>query len=82
MINALETSIRGQVDVCLVNATNKTVTQKLFTYTGQATAGGWDDTAKAELSSVFDAVDASVPTRTLIQRQVGSLPITSNVRLI
>ena len=73
----------GQVDVCLVNATNKTVTQKLFTYTGQATAGGWDDTAlKLELSSVFDAVDASVPTRTLIQRQVGSLPITSNVRLI
>ena len=42
---------------------NKTVTQKLFTYTGQATAGGWDDTAlKLELSSVFDAVDASVPT--------------------
>ena len=73
----------GKVDVCLVDPdTNKTVHQKLFTYTGQCTAGGWDDTAlQLELSSVFDAVDANVPTRTLIQRQVGSLPITSNVRL-
>ena len=72
----------GKVDVCLVDPVGKTVLQKLFTYTGQCTAGGWDDTSlQLELSSVFDAVDANVPTRTLIQRQVGSLPVSSNVRL-
>ena len=72
----------GKVDVCLVDPAGKTVLQKLFTYTGQCTAGGWDDTSlQLELSSVFDAVDANVPTRTLIQRQVGSLPVSSNVRL-
>lgn len=72
----------GQVDVCLLNVEGRSVSQKLFTYVGQCTAGGWDETQLVvELSSVLDAVDSNVPTRTLIQRQVGSLPISSNVRL-
>lgn len=72
----------GEVDVCLLDVESKKTSQKLFTYTGQCTAGGWDDTSlQVELSSVLDAVDSNVPTRTLIQRQVGSLPISSNVRL-
>ena len=73
----------GEVDVCLLNVEDKTVSQKLFTYVGQATAGGWDDTKLTmELSSIFDAVDSNIPTRTLVKRQVGSLPISSNVRLV
>ena len=72
----------GKVDTCLLDTETKTATQLLFTYTGQATAGGWDDTTlQLELSNVLDAVDGDVPTRTLIQRQVGSLPISSGVRL-
>ena len=72
----------GKVDVCLVDPEAKNVTTRLFTYTGQCTAGGWDDTVLTlELSNLLDAVDSDVPTRTLIQRQVGSLPISSNVRL-
>lgn len=72
----------GEVDVCLVEPEDRTVTRRLFKYTGQCTAGGWDDTVLTlELSSILDAVTADVPTRTLIQRQVGSLPITSNIRL-
>ena len=71
----------GEVDVCLLNVSTK-ATDVLFTYTGQCTAGGWDDTALSlELSSVLDAVTANVPTRTLVQAQVGGLPISSGVRL-
>ena len=71
----------GSVDVCLLDVTTKTTTV-LFTYTGQCTAGGWDDSSlNMELSSLLDAVSANVPSRTLIQRQVGSLPISSGVRL-
>ena len=71
----------GRVAVCLLDVATK-ATDVLFTYTGQCTSGGWDDTAlNLELSSVFDAVGGNVPTRTLIQRQVGGLPITSGVRL-
>lgn len=72
----------GKVDVCILDPAAKSATQRLFTYTGQCTAGGWDDTTlNLELSSLLDAVDANVPTRTLIQAQVGSLPISSGVRL-
>ena len=72
----------GEVDVCLVDPEARTVTNQLFKYTGQCTAGGWDDTTLTlELSSILDAVTADVPTRTLIQRQVGSLPISSNIRI-
>lgn len=72
----------GKVDVCLVDPGARTVKTKLFTYTGQCTAGGWDDTVLTlELTSILDAVAADVPTRTLVQRQVGSLPITSSLRL-
>jgi len=72
----------GEVDVCLVDPDSRTVLNRLFKYTGQCTAGGWDDTALTlELSSILDAVTADVPTRTLVQRQVGSLPITSNIRI-
>ena len=72
----------GEVDVCLVDPESRSVVTKLFKYTGQCTSGGWDDTVlNLELSSLLDAVTSDVPTRTLIQRQVGSLPITSNIRL-
>jgi len=72
----------GKVDVCLLDPSAKTVTQKMFTYTGQCTAGGWDDTTlNLELSSLLDAVNENVPSRTLIQAQVGSLPISAGVRL-
>ena len=72
----------GKVDVCLLDVEAKTTTTRLFTYTGQCSAGGRDDTTlQLELSSVLDAVDGDVPTRTLVSRQVGSLPITSSVRL-
>jgi hypothetical protein len=72
----------AEVDVNILSATSNQVIQKLLTYTGQSTAGGWDDTVlRLELSSVLDAAGLDIPTRTLHRRLVGSLPTTSSVRL-
>ena len=72
----------GEVDVNILDPENKTVTTKLLTYVGQATSGGWDDTAlNLELSNILDAVTGDIPTRTLQRRLVGSLPTSANVRL-
>lgn len=72
----------GNVSVCIVNTSSQSVEQVLFTYTGQATAGGWDDTKLSlELSSVIDAAKGDVPVRALVKRQVGSLPTTTSIRL-
>ena len=52
---------------------------QLFIYHGRATAGGWDDSKlTVELTSVIDAVQDGVPTLTLQQELVGSLPSTSS----
>ena len=71
-----------EVDVNVLDPDTNSVLTKLFTYTGQATGGGWDDTALTiGISSVFDAVSGDVPTRTLHRRLVGALPLSSNVRM-
>lgn len=71
-----------EVDVNLLDPTTNEFQQTLFTYTGQATAGGWDEARlNLELSSVLDAASADIPTRTLHRRLVGSLPTTSSIRL-
>ena len=72
----------AEVDVNILDPADPQVETKLVTYTGQCTAGGWDDTAlKMQLSSVLDAATADVPARTLHQRLVGNLPFSSSVRL-
>ena len=72
----------ARVEVCLVNFETKQVASTLFTYAGQATAGGWNDTTlEIELSTVIDAAQSDVPVRTLVKRQVGSLPTTSTLSL-
>lgn len=73
----------AEVDVCILNPDDKTAApNKLTTYTGQCTGGGWNDTSlQMQLSSLIDAATPDVPTRTLHQRLVGNLPFSSNVRL-
>ena len=78
------TSYTAEIDICILPMTADEVEDsrlflKLFTYTGQATSGGWNDTQLAiELTSVVDAVQDSVPTLVLQQELVGSLPSTSS----
>ena len=75
----------AEVYVCLLPEDSDDIKDKkggfvqLFTYYGRATAGGWDDTKLTiELTSVIDAVQSGVPTVTLQQDLVGSLPSTSS----
>ena len=75
----------AEVSVCLLPEDPSDVKSKkdgfvqLFTYYGRATAGGWDDSKlTVELTSVIDAVQDGVPTLTLQQALVGSLPSTSS----
>lgn len=54
----------------------------LYRYTGQVSAGGWDEVAvKLELSTVLDAVGSDVPFRSLSEDLVGPLPTSSGVRV-
>ena len=86
---ALDSPVEGvirpyvaEVDVNVLDIDSPSVQTKLLTYTGQCTGGGWDDTTlKIELSSVLDAASADIPTRTLNQKLVGALPLTSAVNL-
>ena len=72
----------AEVDVNILNPDTQQIQETLLTYTGQCTAGGWDDTSlRIELSSILDAATADIPTRTLQQRLVGDLPLTSTVNL-
>lgn len=71
-----------EVDVNVLDPSNNSVITTLFTYVGQVTAGGWDDTSlQFQLSTVLDAVGGEVPGRTLHQALVGALPLSSSVRL-
>lgn len=54
----------------------------VHTYTGIVTGGQWDNVSLTlELSSILDAVGTDVPNRSLTQKLVGNLPISSGVRL-
>ena len=75
----------AEVDVCLLPDDGEPLNDRvnrLFTYVGRATSGGWNASSLAiELTSVIDAVQDSIPTLTLQQNLVGSLPMTSSVRI-
>ena len=75
----------AEVDVCLLpNDAGKLDDRQttLFTYVGRATNGGWNASSLTiELTSVIDAVQDSIPTLTLQQKLVGSLPMTSSVNI-
>nr|BAR35298.1 putative phage minor tail protein [uncultured Mediterranean phage uvMED] len=72
----------AEIDVMVLNPERHEVQQKLLTYVGQATSGSWDDTTVSmSLSSVFDAVQADVPGRTLHRGIVGGLPTSAQIRL-
>lgn len=59
-----------------------TTSNRVNEYVAQVTSGQWDNASlNINLGTVLDAVGTDVPRRTLTQRFVGNLPITSAVRL-
>jgi hypothetical protein len=70
------------VEVKLLHPGQSPAETLLYTYTGQVTAGGWDEIkVTMELSTVLDAVGGDIPFRTLTQELVGPLPTSQRLSL-
>ena len=68
--------------VVVVNVVSLNSNTTLYSYTGQASGGRWDDTAVSlELNSVIDAVGSDVPFRSFSEDLVGPLPTSRGVRM-
>jgi len=73
----------ANIRTVIVNPANKSESPTLITrYVGQIVSGKWDATSlQLELASVLDAVGNDVPRKRLTRQLVGSLPVTSNIRV-
>lgn len=79
---AIEDRWIANVRTVLVNPADKTDTTLITRYVGQIISGKWDTTSlQLETASVFDAVGNDVPRKRLTKQLVGSLPVTSNIRV-
>jgi hypothetical protein len=79
---AVKESWIGHVNVMLLNPDDNTEGQVMHQYTGQVSAGGWDETnLTLNLNTILDAVGSDVPLRRLTQSLVGKIPVSANVRL-
>jgi len=71
-----------EVDVKVLDPDTRSVQTTLYTFVGQASSSGWDESGlRIELNTLLDAVGGEVPIRTLHQKLVGALPYSNNVRL-
>ncbi len=81
-VEMLDNRWLATVLVLSLDPANASGGQLMHSYTGQVTAGSWDETSlEVRLNTVLDAVGSDVPMRRLNQALVGNLPITNNVRL-
>ena len=86
-VNAIEGSYLMEVEVLIIEDSNpdtgtSATHTTVHTYTGVVTGGQWDNVSlNLELSSVLDAVGTDVPMRSLTQKLVGNLPVSSSFRL-
>lgn len=83
---AIEEFWLARVRVVLVDPDNPQTTANeaesrlLYNYTGQVTAGSWDDsTMSLRLNSVLDAVRGNAPNRKLNLNLCGHLPTTNRI---
>ena len=81
-----ETAVKNvwvaNVRTVLVDPNDKNNTNLITRYFGQIVSGKWDASSlQLEMASVLDAVGNDVPRKRLTKQLVGSLPVTSNVRV-
>jgi len=75
----MDSLVDGNAVVTVEELANGSV---VYSYTGQVTSGGFDDTAVSlQLSSVLDAVANDVPWRYLTEELVGPIPMSASVRV-
>jgi hypothetical protein len=81
-LEAIKDQWLAHVEIVILNPDNRTDFNLLHQYYGKISGGRWDETALTlTISTVLDAVGADVPMRRLTRKLIGSIPITSNVRL-
>jgi hypothetical protein len=72
----------ANVRTVAVNPDDRTDYILIARYIGQIVSANWDTTSlQLQMASVLDAVGVDVPRKRLTQQLVGSLPITSSVRI-
>lgn len=72
----------ANVRTVAINSDDKTSYVLIARYIGQIVGANWDHTSlQLQMASVLDAVGVDVPRKRLTQQLVGSLPITSSVRI-
>ena len=81
-----ETAVQNRwlanVRTVAINPDDKTDYVLISRYVGQIVSGNWDTTSlQLQMASVLDAVGIDVPRKRLTQQLVGSLPVTSSVRI-
>lgn len=81
-VDAIENKWLAHVQVMLLNPSDKTDFSMMHQYYGQVSSGRWGESnLELILGTVLDAVGSDVPVRRLTQKLIGSIPVTSNVRL-
>ena len=81
-LNAVEDFWIAKVLVMILEPASPTSGTVLHQYVGQVSNGNWDETSlQLRLDSVLDAVGSDAPMRRLTKHLVGSIPVSSNVRL-
>lgn len=81
-LQAIKERWLGLVYVMLLNPDNSSTGTRINQCVGQVASGDWDETiVKMNLNTVLDAVGSDVPLRRLTQSLIGSIPVSSNVRL-
>lgn len=81
-VEALRDKWLAEIDVVLVNPSNRADFAALHSYVGLLATGTWDETSlNLILNTVLDAVGADVPKRRLTQSLIGAIPVTSVLQL-
>ena len=79
--DALENKWVGVAKVMLL-ADDSTIERVMYSYTGAAASGGWDDTnVEISLNTVVDAVRGEIPGRKMNNQLVGNIPISASLRV-
>jgi len=79
---AVQDQYIANVRTVLINPDNREDYTLISRYVGQIVSAKWSSIVLTlELASVFDAVGSDVPRKRLNRQLVGSLPLTSRVRV-
>lgn len=72
----------ADVSTVMINPDDKTENVLISRYIGQIVSGRWDSTTlQLQMASVLDAAGSDIPRKRLTKQLVGSLPLTSSVRV-